>query len=236
MNKKLKWFGVSILAAGLIAAGVIYTHFDEAVPYAAMGINYFRYMNAPKGTISIESAPNVAALPAPAKTIAFLSDSDADWPSYNKTLTSERFSTLDQITPANAKNLKVLCTFDTGQYTGFNSGLLEVQGSLVFTTEYDIFSINPSNCLQNWRVHEDYTPASAQGVSRGPAYLDGVLYRGTQDGRVLAYDFKTGKRLWETTIADPKRGESAPAAPIAWNGLVFIGNAGGDVKGVKGRM
>ena len=34
----------------------------------------------------------------------------------------------------------------------------------------------------------------------------------------------------------PKKGESAPAAPIAWNGLVFIGNAGGDIKGVKGRM
>jgi alcohol dehydrogenase (cytochrome c) len=27
-----------------------------------------------------------------------------------------------------------------------------------------------------------------------------------------------------------------PAAPIAWEGLVFIGNAGGDQKGVKGRM
>ena len=63
-----------------------------------------------------------------------------------------------------------------------------------------------------------------------------MLFRGTQDGRVLAYDFKTGKRLWATTIADPKKGESAPAAPIAWNGLVFIGNAGGDIKGVKGRM
>jgi len=63
-----------------------------------------------------------------------------------------------------------------------------------------------------------------------------MLFRGTQDGRVLAYDFKTGKRLWETAIADPNKGESVPAAPIAWNGLVFIGNAGGDFKGVKGRM
>ena len=54
-----------------------------------------------------------------------------------------------------------------------------------------------------------------------------MLFRGTEDGRVLAYDFKTGKRLWETTIADPKKGESVPAAPIAWEGLVFIGNAGG---------
>ena len=52
----------------------------------------------------------------------------------------------------------------------------------------------------------------------------------------MAYDFKTGKRIWQTAIADPKIGETVPAAPIAWNGLVFAGNAGGDIKGVKGRM
>src|SRR5271154_6003220 len=63
-----------------------------------------------------------------------------------------------------------------------------------------------------------------------------MLFRGSQDGRVLACEFKTGKRLWETQVADPKKGETTPAAPIAWNRLVFIGNAGGDVKGVKGRM
>ena len=66
--------------------------------------------------------------------------------------------------------------------------------------------------------------------------MDGMLFRGTQDGRVLAFDFKTGKRMWDTTIADPKRGESVPSAPIAWDGLVFIGNAGGDFKGGKGMM
>ncbi|PPQ32678.1 hypothetical protein CCR94_04475 [Rhodoblastus sphagnicola] len=68
---------------------------------------------------------------------------DADWPSYNKTLTSERFSALDEITTANVKNLKVLCTYDTGQYTGFSFGLLEVRGALVFTAEYDIFQSIP---------------------------------------------------------------------------------------------
>ena len=33
-----------------------------------------------------------------------------------------------------------------------------------------------------------------------------------------------------------KLGETIPSAPIAWNGLVFAGNAGGDNKGVKGRI
>ena len=53
---------------------------------------------------------------------------------------------------------------------------------------------------------------------------------------MLAYDFKTGKRLWEATIGDAKKGEDVPAAPIAWQGLVFVGNAGGDFKGGKGHM
>ena len=111
-----------------------------------------------------------------------------------------------------------------------------MDGALLFVTAFDIFSIDPSTCRENWRTHEDYVPATPQEVNRGAAYLDGMLFRGTQDARVLAYDVKTGKRIWATAIGDPKKGESAPAAPIAWNGLVFIGNAGGDIKGVKGRM
>ena len=110
-----------------------------------------------------------------------------------------------------------------------------VDNALIGTTEFDIFSLNPATCAVNWRTHEDYPPALLPS-NRGAAYLDGMLFRGTQDGRVLAYDFKTGKRIWATTIADPKRGESVPSAPIAADGLVFVGNAGGDFKGGKGHM
>jgi len=228
------------LVAGIVAAAVIYANWDTSVQIVSMGINSIRYLGAPKGTIVTEVAEgaprssSVRKMPSEARQEA--SGVAQDWPSYNKTLRSDRFSPLDEITPANVGNMRVLCTYDTGQYTGFNSGLLEVNGSLIFATEFDLFSIDANDCRENWRIHENYRPATPQGVSRGAAYLDGRLFRGTQDGRVLAYDFKTGRRLWETAIADPKKGESVPAAPIAWNGLVFIGNAGGDIKGVKGRM
>jgi alcohol dehydrogenase (cytochrome c) len=200
-----------------------------------------RYWAAPAGTLETEVAPTGAAAQPSTSTAsaapqAAPGGTEGDWPSYNKTLTSNRFSQLSQINRTNAEKLKVLCTYDTRQYASFNSGLLEVNGALIFVTAFDIFSIDPSTCRENWRTHEDYVPATPQEVNRGAAYLDGMLFRGTQDARVLAYDFKTGKRIWETVIGDPKKGESAPAAPIAWNGLVFIGNAGGDIKGVKGRM
>ena len=237
----------AIVALGLIVAGWFYIYWDKAVPIAAMAINYVRYFSAPAGTLTTEVAAATDAKPASppraviTKAAPLVGDvtpgaTPDNWPSYNKTLTSNRFSGLKEINKGNVGGLKVLCTYDTGQYTGFTSGLLEVNDALIAVTEYDIISLDPTNCRQNWRTHEDYTPASPHGVNRGAAYMDGRLFRGTQDGRVLAYDFKTGARLWATTIADPKKGESAPAAPIAWNDLVFIGNAGGDVKRVKGRM
>jgi alcohol dehydrogenase (cytochrome c) len=189
---------------------------------------------APAGAVATERNPDYKspATPAPA---APPSPAAADWPSYNKTLTSQRFSDLSQISTKNVAKLKVLCTYDTGRLTAMETGLIMVEGALIGTTEFDIFSIDPSTCAENWRTHEE-APAYILPTNRGAAYFDGMLFRGTQDGRVLAYDFKTGKRLWETTIGDVKKAEDVPAAPIAWEGLVFIGNAGGDFKGGKGHM
>jgi len=172
----------------------------------------------------------LAALPA------FAMAGEHDWTSYNRSLTSDRYVDMNQITPANVGKLKVACTYDTGLKVSFQTGPLVVDGVLYATTTKDIFAIDAATCKELWRTREDYEPAGVLNVNRGAAYLDGKLFRGTQDGRVLAYDAKTGKRLWETTIADPKKGETVPAAPIAWQGLVFVGNAGGDNYGVKGRM
>ena len=95
-----------------------------------------------------------------------------DWPSYNKTLTSERYSQLSQINTTNVGKLKVLCTYDTGQYTSFETGPIMVNNALIGTTEHDIFSLDPTNCHENWRTHEDYKPASLLAVNRGAAYMD----------------------------------------------------------------
>jgi alcohol dehydrogenase (cytochrome c) len=235
MNRRLKIIIVA-LGAAVVGGGVTSSLADEAGVEVDLGEVRGAILSlfAPAGVVATETNPNYkgAAAPAPA---APPSSAAADWPSYNKTLTSERFSDLGQINTKNVAKLKVLCTFDTGRLTSFETGLIMVEGALIGTTEFDIFSIDPATCAENWRTHEEY-PAYLIPTNRGAAYLDGMLFRGTEDGRVLAYDFKTGKRLWETTIADVKKGEPVPAAPIAWQGLVFVGNAGGDFRGGKGHM
>src|SRR4029450_1721771 len=129
---------------------------DTAIKLASMAVNYVKYLNAPAGTTVTERAPGYKAAPPPPSPPpeARPGTSGAeDWPSYNRTLTSERFSQISQINTSNVNTLKVLCTYDTGQYTGFNSGLIEVNDALIFTTEFDIFSIDPATCHQNWRTH-----------------------------------------------------------------------------------
>src|SRR6516165_10697509 len=184
----------AIVVVGIAIAGLSYAYWDQTVLIGSMAINYVRYWSAPAGTLETEAAQTGAAAQPSASTAsaspqAAPGGTEEDWPSYNKTLTSNRFSRLSQLNRTNADRLKVLCIYDTGQYTGFTSGLLEVNGALIFATVYDIFSIDPSRCRENWRAHEDYAPATPQDVNRGAAYLEGMLFRGTQDGRVLAYDF-----------------------------------------------
>jgi alcohol dehydrogenase (cytochrome c) len=228
---------VAVVAAGVGAGTALYFAYPTQVSIVGGETRAeLLSLNRPPGTLTTEENSDYkgAGPPTPAAGTATAATA-GDWPSYNKTLTSERFSDLSQINTQNVGKLKVLCTYDTKDYGSFETGLIMVEGTLIGTTEFDIFSIDPATCAQNWRTHEDY-PAYILPVNRGAAYLDGMLFRGTEDGRVLGYDFKTGKRLWATTIADTTKGETVPAAPIAWEGLVFIGNAGGDEKGGKGRM
>jgi alcohol dehydrogenase (cytochrome c) len=163
-------------------------------------------------------------------------DKPGDWPSYNRTLSGDRYAPQTAVTPATAKDLRQLCSYQVGRETSFQTGPVVIDNTIFVTTDFDTVAIEGTTCAERWRTTESYTAAGPLTVNRGAAFADGRVFRGTQDGRVLAYDASTGKRIWERTIADPAMGETVPAALIAWQGLVFAGNAGGDNKGVKGRM
>jgi alcohol dehydrogenase (cytochrome c) len=160
---------------------------------------------------------------------------DVEWRGYNNGYDSQRYSPLAQITPANVASLQPVCGIKLGDDGAFESGLVMIGATLYVTTAHTTVALDPTNCAQRWR--HVYVPEESEGlvVNRGVAYLDGRLFRGTADGRILAIDAKTGKELWRTRAADPTKSEEFTAAPIAWDGLVFLGPAGGDF-GIRGRV
>jgi alcohol dehydrogenase (cytochrome c) len=165
-----------------------------------------------------------------------------EWLSYNGDLGATRFSSLNEINAGNVKSLHPLCTYDTGETTAFQSGLLMAQGVVYFTTNNATYAIDASTCALKWK-HSRPAGRGGLGVNRGLAWLDGKLFRGTGDAHVLALDAAqfandgaAAKPAWETPLGDGANGESVPMAPLAWNGMVFAGNAGGDNFGVTGRI
>ena len=130
MRNKPRIIAGARIVAGATAAGALCTYWDRAVPLAGMAINYVRSWSAPPGTTTTELAATskVAGTPAPSasSTAPLPNATTGDWPSYNKTLTSERYSQLSRINTKNVGNLQVLCTYDTGQYTSFETGLARI--------------------------------------------------------------------------------------------------------------
>jgi alcohol dehydrogenase (cytochrome c) len=157
-----------------------------------------------------------------------------NWMTYNGPLSGDRYSPLAQITTANVGQLRPVCAFDAQEAVNFQSGIVAVNGVLYFTLFNHTYAVDGATCQPKWK-HSRPEPETFLMVNRGVAYSDGRLFRGTGDAHVLAIDSADGRQIWDVSLGDPKKGESVPMAPLAWNGFVFVGIAGGDNFGVTGR-
>jgi len=173
--------------------------------------------------------------PAAAQTAVRQAATGGNWVTYGGPLAGDRYSPLSEITTANVAQLRQVCAFDASEAVNFQSGIVAVDGVLYFTLFNSTYAVDGTTCQQKWK-HTRPEPNTFLMVNRGVGYSDGRLFRGTGDAHIVAIDAKDGTQLWDVPIGDPKKGESTPLAPIAWSGLVFAGNAGGDNFGVIGRI
>lgn len=162
----------------------------------------------------------------------------SDWATYDRDYVGDRYSPLDEIKTDNVAHLQQICTYDSGIKTSFETGPVVVGGTLYFTTLDTTFAIDPETCKLRWKHTQPLSEAErlGLGVNRGVAFAEGKVFRGYDDGNVVAIDAKSGKAIWSTPISRKEKGETIPAAPLAWKGTVFIGNAGGDNFAVTGKV
>ena len=157
------------------------------------------------------------------------------WLSYNNHLDGQRFSPLKEITPANATQLGEVCRVQIDGPTSLHSDLIVADGVIYTGTGRETVALNATTCAVLWRF--SYTPDDDRSSpsTRGVALMNGRLFRGTSDDRLIALDAATGKLLWKTVIGSPALGESSAAAPLAWGGVVYMGISGSEL-GVRGRV
>ena len=181
------------------------------------------------------AAPLIIGAEETLNTGAYATTGGQQWPNYNNRLDGQRFSPLEHITPDNAAEVGEVCRVQIDGATAFTAGLIQIDGIIYTNTGRQTVAIDANNCDIVWR--HTYVPDDIElrQSSRGVAVLDGRVFRGTGDGRLLALDANTGELLWKNVIGTPSLSEFASAAPLAWQGLVFMGIGGGDA-GIRGRI
>src|SRR6476661_6262366 len=160
-----------------------------------------------------------------------------NWLTYNGAYNSQRYSTLAQITPANVARLESKWVLQNQVFGAWQSNPIVVDGVMYLTERpNDVMAVDARTGRMFWLYR--WTPSADARVccganNRGVAILGDTLYMGTLDAHLIALDAKTGKPLWNVTVADVKLAYSITLAPLIIKDKVIVGVGGGEF-GIRG--
>ena len=173
----------------------------------------------------------------PSERLEAAAEAPADWLTYSGTYFSQRYSELDQVTPANVDDLQLQWVYQTPVFGPWQSTPLVVDGIMYLTQRpNDVVALDARTGRVFWTYQYPTPPdhrACCGSNNRGVAILDDRLFMATLDAHVVALDATTGVELWDVELADKELAYSFTLAPLAVNDKVIVGTAGGD-RGIRG--
>ena len=159
-----------------------------------------------------------------------------NWLTYGGTYSSQRYTTLDQITPANVTQLELKWVFQSRLLDPFETTPLVVDGILYTVQGNDVVALDAATGQRFWMYRHQVTPGAQSCcgfINRGVAILNETIFLGTNDARLVALDAKTGKPIWDVTLAKASAGYAIKHAPLVIKNKVIVGMHGGEY-GIRG--
>lgn len=159
-----------------------------------------------------------------------------NWLMIRRTYDGAGYSPLNQITSKNVSKLKPVWGVLTGEGRVHEAAPIVNNGVMFVSTPNNqvmAMDVKTGNIL--WRYKRP-RPAGANvphDTSRGVALYGDRVYFAAGEAVVVALDAKTGKPVWETSVADNNSGYYISLAPLAAGGKLMVGTSGGEF-GVRG--
>lgn len=157
-----------------------------------------------------------------------------DWLIYGKDYNATRFSSLKQINSSNVKKLKLEYSYSLGTLEGQQLTPIVNNGIMILSVSNQwVEAVDAKTGERMWR-HDLKLPADIGQftccglINKGVSIYEDKVYFTTLDAHLIALDAKTGKVVWDKTVADYKGGYSMTMAPIIVKGKVMVGVAGGE--------
>lgn len=182
---------------------------------------------------------NMAALGGwRASFAASVTDRDAaaaNWVSHNGDTDETAYSRLDGINRSNVGNLGLAWSLDLPGQVTLEATPLAVNGVLYFTGTYaTVYAVNAVSGKLLWKFDPKtwkFDPAKMHysfGANRGVAYAHGRVFSAALDGRLFAFDARTGRLIWSVDTVSRNSAHYVTGAPRVFDGMVIIGNGGAD--------
>jgi PQQ-dependent dehydrogenase (methanol/ethanol family) len=163
------------------------------------------------------------------------SDKSEDWILHGRTYDNQRFSPFTDVNTANVRQLRPTALIQTGINKSFENTAIEVDGVLYLSTaDNNVLAYDAITGKQLWAYVPKlgFSNLCCGQISRGVAVAYGKVFSAQLDGHVVALDARTGKLLWQTDHANalpaPAYFYSFTIAPLIYDGLVLVGNAGAE--------
>ena len=160
-----------------------------------------------------------------------------NWLTYSGNYSSNRYSELVQISPANARNLEQKWVYQTQTLGPWQATPLVVDGIMYVTQRpNDVVALDARTGRAFW-IYRYSTPPGQKACcgsnNRGVAILGDTLFLATLDAHLVAIDATTGGELWNVEVADMEAAYALTLAPLAVKDKVIVGTSGGDY-GIRG--
>src|SRR5262249_6024963 len=145
-----------------------------------------------------------------AKRMSTADRDGANWLSYGRTYSEQRFSPLTKITADNAKQLGLAWYADLDTNRGQEATPLVIDGVLYTSTAWSLVKAYDAATGKLLWSYDPEVPKElgVEGccdvVSRGIAAWEGKIYLATFDARLIAVDARTGKPVWSVKTGDQK--------------------------------
>jgi glucose dehydrogenase len=176
-----------------------------------------------------------------------------DWPSFGRDLSSQRFSSANQINTSNVKNLAQAWAYKSGVVGSFQTTPIVQNGVMYLSLPFNhVVALDAKTGKELWRyqhnLRKDWKLCCGP-ANRGVAVSNGRVFMGTVDARLIALNAQTGAKEWDIDVVenailtegqdalnknDPNSarkvtggtGIGMAMAPIVYKGKVIVGITG----------
>lgn len=146
-----------------------------------------------------------------------------DWLHWRRTSDGWGYSPLTEINRGNVQQLQLAWSWAMDPGTQVTTPVVHDGVMFLASPNGIVQALDAANGDLLWEYHDLADLPPVRREVRGLGIYEDKVYLNTADARIVAIDMRTGRKVWDVQVADPKKGFRYSAAALIARGKVISG-------------